>query len=189
MILRLLDVARDRTGAAMVEFAIVLPLLAIALLGILQFGIFFYEYVIVENAAEVGERQFLMSRVAPTTGPWTDTICAIEGSASKQVTCPANIASAALGLPVNESNITMSTGGPVSAGGTACTSDASCTSALNAAYSPDAANTAAAYTASVSVSYPCLTLLPVGWVKSNFCSVTASCPKGCLTSTYTSKVP
>ena len=60
MISRLLNVAKDQVGAAMVEFAIVLPLLLVVLLGIVQFAIFFYQYVIVENAAATGVRQFLM---------------------------------------------------------------------------------------------------------------------------------
>ena len=59
---RLLKIARDRDGASLVEFAIVLPLLTIVLLGVTQFGIFFYDYATLENAAVLGERNFLQQR-------------------------------------------------------------------------------------------------------------------------------
>ena len=158
MFSRLLEVARDRAGTAMVEFAIVLPLLAIALLGILQFGIFFYDYVQVENAAAIGERQFLASRL--TTTPYSSTTTAIQAATS---------------LPTNELTITMSVGG------TTCASDTACSTALANAYATTGAFSIA-QTASVTVSYPCLTLLPTSWVPESFC------PGGVQGSTYTQRV-
>jgi Flp pilus assembly protein TadG len=170
MISRLLDVARDRAGAAMVEFAIVLPLLAIVLLGILQFGIFFYDYVQVEDATAIGERQFLASRVLGQAGTTSPCPAAATPYSSTRTAIQQ-----ATNLPTSEITITLSVGG------TACTTDSGCCAALNTAYSTTGAY-ATAQTASVTVSYPCLTLLPVSWVPANFC------PGGLLTSTMTQRV-
>ena len=158
MFSRLLEVARDRAGAAMVEFAIVLPLLAIILLGIVQFGIFFYDYVQVENAAAIGLRQFLASRLVTISGqgPYSSAQSAIQAATS---------------LPTSGLTIT------VSVGGTTCASDAACSTALASALATTGAFSIA-QTASVSVSYPCLTLLPTSWVPESFC------PGGVQGSTY-----
>lgn len=152
MISRLLNLARDQAGMAMVEFAIVLPVLAAVLLGITQFGIIFYDYAIVENAAAVGERQFLMGRplnCPSTTGtPYSTAVSAIQTATG--------------GL--QSSQVTMA----LSVAGTACTTNASCSTALcNAYFATGAFSTA--QTASVTVSYPCLNLLPVSWAPNNFC--------------------
>lgn len=171
MISRLLNVAKDQVGAAMVEFAIVLPLLMIVLLGIVQFAIFFYQYVVVENAAAVGVRQFVASRplgcpstTNPPATPYTSAVSAIQGASG-------GLASA---------QVTMS----LSVAGTTCTSDSSCGTALCNAYETPLNSTSSNWSsllASVTVSYPCLTLLPVGWAPS-FCS------GGNLTATNTQRV-
>ena len=159
MFSRLLEVARDRAGTAMVEFAIVLPLLAIVLLGILQLGIMFYDWVQVENVAAIGLRQFLASRLTST--PYSSATTAIQASTN---------------LPTGQLTITMSVGG------TACNSDPACSTALKAA---NAITSTGVYLegqmASVTVSYPCLTLLPVSWVAK-------VCPGGVVLSTFTQRV-
>ena len=172
MLLRLLEVARDRAGTAMIEFAFVLPLLTIVLLGVLQFGIFFYDYVSVEYAAQLGERTFLANRPFPGESftPYTSTVTAIQDATS---------------LPSGDLTITTSvcTATPCtsSASFTPCTTDTSCGTALTNAYSGTTQGAA-----SVTVSYPCLTLLPVSWTpwigSQNFC------PGGILTSTITQRV-
>ena len=158
MFSRLLEVARDRAGAAMLEFAIVLPLLLIVLFGIVQFGIYFYQYVSVQYAAQIGERTFLANRplVNESYTPYASTVTAIQTATS---------------LQSNKLKTTLSVNG------TTCTSDASCGAALTTAYSAISPQTA-----SVEVSYPCLTLLSVGWIPGNFC------PGGVLTSTITQRV-
>ena len=159
MFSRLLEVARDRAGTAMIEFAFVLPLLVIVLFGVIQFGIYFYQYVSVQYAAQIGERTFLANR--PFSGesytPYTSTVTAIQTATSLQ-----------------SSNLTTT----LSVNGTTCTTDTSCGTALTTAYQA----LPAIQTASVEVSYPCLTLLSVGWIPGNFC------PGGVLTSTITQRV-
>ena len=75
MIRRLLEVARDCTGAAMLEFALVLPVLLLVVFGITQFGLIFYHYSLVTNAAEAGTRTLSISFQDPH--PYCDTVNAI----------------------------------------------------------------------------------------------------------------
>ena len=58
--------ARDERGQAMVEFALVLPILMALLLGIIQFGIVFNNYITLTDAARAGARKAAVSRL--TTG-------------------------------------------------------------------------------------------------------------------------
>ncbi len=149
----------------MVEFAIVLPLLLVVLVGIVQFAIFFYQYVIVENAAATGLRTFLMNK------PLFSTTC--TGSTPYSSTVSA-IQTATGGL--DWSSVTYS----MSANGSPCATDAACSTNLcNALLLAGPFSTA--QTASVTVSYPCLTLLPASWAPS-------FCPGGTLTATNTQNV-
>jgi Flp pilus assembly pilin Flp len=47
---------RDERGAELVEFALVLPLMLLTMLGILDFGLLFQRYHVVTNAAREGAR-------------------------------------------------------------------------------------------------------------------------------------
>jgi Flp pilus assembly protein TadG len=55
-------------GQAIVEFALVLPLLMALLLGIVQFGIVFNNYVTLTDAARVGARKASVSRFVGDNG-------------------------------------------------------------------------------------------------------------------------
>ena len=133
MIRRLLDLARDSAGAALVEFTIVLPLLFITVFGVTQFGVLLNNNIIVTDATEVGAQQFSISRGSTTT-PLTDTVSEIYAFAS-------NLCGAAP-LPTCASVLTVT----LSVNGTACATDSACTTALN---------TAQGQPAKVTVSYPC----------------------------------
>jgi len=54
---------KNQEGQAMTEFAIVLPLLVVLLLGIIQFGIVFNNYVTVTDAVRAGARKAAVSRL------------------------------------------------------------------------------------------------------------------------------
>lgn len=47
---------RSKKGQALVEFAIVLPLLLVILTGIIQFGLVYFQYFVVSNATREGTR-------------------------------------------------------------------------------------------------------------------------------------
>ena len=46
----------NQNGAALVEFAIVLPLLLILIFGIIEFGVMFYDKAMITNATREGAR-------------------------------------------------------------------------------------------------------------------------------------
>ncbi len=60
---------REQRGQTMVEFTIVLPILLLLLLGILQFGVVFNNYITLTDAVRAGARQASVGRsVADPTG-------------------------------------------------------------------------------------------------------------------------
>ena len=126
--------ARNSFGTVAVEFALIGPVLLLAMVGMLVFGVALNNWVILTNATQAGALQFMVSRSNPDNTPWTDTTNAIYNSAGNLI--PFVKASLTITLWVN---------------GTACASDAACLTALNA----NAGNPA-----SVQASYPCsLTVL------------------------------
>ncbi len=56
---------RNEKGQAMVEFAIVLPILLLLVFGIIQFGILFNHSLTVADAVRAGARQGAVSRTLP----------------------------------------------------------------------------------------------------------------------------
>jgi Flp pilus assembly protein TadG len=59
---------KDESGAAAVEFAIVLPVLLLLVFGIIEFGLLFNRYITVTHAAREGVR------VAALAGPTVDPL-------------------------------------------------------------------------------------------------------------------
>jgi Flp pilus assembly protein TadG len=59
-----LHIKGKEEGQAMVEFAIVLPILLILVFGIIQFGITFNHYLTLTDAVRAGARQAAVSRIA-----------------------------------------------------------------------------------------------------------------------------
>lgn len=53
---------RREQGQTLTEFALVLPLLALLLFGVIQFGIVFHQYVTLTDAVRAGGRQGAVSR-------------------------------------------------------------------------------------------------------------------------------
>ena len=56
---------QENDGQAMVEFALVLPILLLLVLGIMQFGIVLHDYLAITDAARIGVRQAAVSRLDP----------------------------------------------------------------------------------------------------------------------------
>lgn len=105
------DAARDRTGIAAVEFALVAPVLMLVLFGIIQFGLTLNNYLVLTDAVQAGARQFSISRASAT--PWTTATTAVTSAAPN----------------LTAANITIT----LRVNGTACASDAACQTALSAA--------------------------------------------------------
>jgi len=165
MPLRVFDVARDRSGSVLVETAFVLPMLLFVLMGVVQFGMFFFQFTAATDAAAAGARQFSLGRLDTTA--YQDTLQAIQNSSSN--------------LFPSETTITLCVGTSSAPGNpTACgCTDAStptCQSLLETAYlaGPASASVIPA-AASVTVQYQCTQLMPSSWI-----SIAGICP---LTST------
>ncbi len=58
---------KNRKGAAAVEFALVLPVLVLLLLGIIEFSIALYDKSVVTNASREGARAGIVFRDPPVT--------------------------------------------------------------------------------------------------------------------------
>jgi Flp pilus assembly protein TadG len=54
--------AREQRGQTAVEFALVAPLLIVLLLGIIQVGVAFHDYVTITDAARAGARKAVVAR-------------------------------------------------------------------------------------------------------------------------------
>ena len=103
--------ARCESGAAAVEFALVLPLLMILLHGIYVFGMTFSNYIVVTSSTQAAVLQLTISRGSNT--PLTDTKASVV----------------AIAQSLNPDNITITT----KVNGTACTTDGQCKTALASA--------------------------------------------------------
>lgn len=64
----------------MTEFALVLPVLALLLFGVIQFGILFNNYVTLTDGVRAGARKAAVSRQA--ADPQGDAIAAVKSSAA-----------------------------------------------------------------------------------------------------------
>jgi Flp pilus assembly protein TadG len=53
---------RNERGQTLTEFALVLPLIALLLFGVIQFGIVFHQYVTLTDAVRAGARQGAVGR-------------------------------------------------------------------------------------------------------------------------------
>ena len=71
---------RNEQGQAMTEFALVLPVLALLLFAVIQFGIVFNNYVTLTDATRAGARKAAVSRDDPNRG--ADVMAAVRSSAS-----------------------------------------------------------------------------------------------------------
>ena len=70
---------RDEDGQAITEFAIILPLLMVLLLGIIQFGIIFNNYITLTDATRAGARTAAVNRFLGDNG--ASAVTAVENSA------------------------------------------------------------------------------------------------------------
>jgi Flp pilus assembly protein TadG len=74
------ELLRDQKGQAMTEFAVALPVVALVLFAILQFGIAFNNYLTLTDAVRRGARVAAVSRQTGTGS--SDTVAAVKQAAS-----------------------------------------------------------------------------------------------------------
>ena len=70
---------RDEDGQAITEFAIILPVLMMLLLGIIQFGIIFNNYITLTDATRAGARTAAVNRFLGDDG--ASAVTAVENAA------------------------------------------------------------------------------------------------------------
>jgi Flp pilus assembly protein TadG len=71
---------RNEQGQTMTEFALVLPVLALILFAVIQFGIVFNNYVTLTDATRAGARKAAVSR--QVSDPVGNTVTAVRSSAT-----------------------------------------------------------------------------------------------------------
>jgi len=122
-------------GSALVEMAVVLPLLMLIVTGMISMGLVLTNYLMLSHATDVGARYLAVSR-GQTTNPCSDTVTAIQNAAP-------GLSKSQLSYTFVIGSGTFS-GGPTSFSGT---SSSSCSVAGVTDLSPGK-------TATVTVSYP-----------------------------------
>jgi Flp pilus assembly protein TadG len=78
---RVIPHLRSERGQALTEFALVLPLLAVLLFGIIQFGVVFNNYLTLTDAARAGARKAVVSRHLGPSGATDAATTAVKNSA------------------------------------------------------------------------------------------------------------
>jgi len=73
---------RHEKGQAMVEFAIIVPILLTVLLGIMQLGIVYNNWVTLTDAARAGARKGAVCRSGCSPSASSATVTAVKNSAS-----------------------------------------------------------------------------------------------------------
>ena len=117
---RFIDLARQRSGSAVIEFALLAPVLLLLMLGTFQFGLVLINYMTLTNATQTAARQFAVSRGSTTS--WSNAKSQLYGAAPNLV----------------QADVTIT----FSVNGGACTSDATCKTGLDAGQGTSAVLTA-----------------------------------------------
>lgn len=101
------------SGAAMVEFALVLPLLLVLVFGIMEFGAILYNQAVITNASREGARYAATYYINPANGTSSRPSCAeIQTFVATYVN--ANFLSFTSSTPFSTSNVSCPDGTPYS---------------------------------------------------------------------------
>ena len=76
---------RGQRGASLIEFAIILPVLLILLLGIIEFSLLLYNKAMITNASREGARLGIVYEIDPLTGDRAGSDIAACGDVGTQV--------------------------------------------------------------------------------------------------------
>ena len=104
---------KNKKGAAMVELAIILPILLVVLFGIIEFGFILYDKALITNASREGARAGIVFRANATNGNYEPfTVAQIQGFALTHLAngdnlIPPGIISSNLFVEVPDGNCTQ----------------------------------------------------------------------------------
>jgi Flp pilus assembly protein TadG len=95
---------RNEQGQTMTEFALVLPVLALLLFAVIQFGIVFNNYVTLTDATRAGARKAAVSR--QTADPVGTTVAAVQASAKDLSQSDLNVTVSSDWQPTDDVSVT-----------------------------------------------------------------------------------
>jgi Flp pilus assembly protein TadG len=98
----------DEDGQAITEFALILPILMAFLLGIIQFGIVFNNYVTITDAARAGARKAAVSRFLSDNGASAKVVAKNSAQGLDQSKLNVAVSSTNWNLPGSEVVVTTS---------------------------------------------------------------------------------
>ena len=101
------DVLRREDGQAITEFALILPVLVALLLGIIQFGIVFNNYLTITDAARAGARKAAVSRFIGDNGASAKTTAENSAQQLNQASLKVTVTSTNWNIPGSDVNVTV----------------------------------------------------------------------------------
>ena len=105
--MRRADVLRREDGQAITEFALILPVLVALLLGIIQFGIVFNNYLTITDAARAGARKAAVSRFIGDNGASAKTTAQNSAQQLDQTALKVTVSSTNWNVPGSDVNVTV----------------------------------------------------------------------------------
>lgn len=91
---------RDKRGQALVELALVLPLLIILLMGTMEFGRIFHSYLLITNASREGARAGITSQTDSEIITKVKDVAATLNLTDAQITITPNQSARTRGVPL-----------------------------------------------------------------------------------------
>jgi len=101
------DVLRREDGQAITEFALILPVLVALLLGIIQFGIVFNNYLTITDAARAGARKAAVSRFIGDNGASAKTTAQNSAQQLDQTALKVTVSSTNWNVPGSDVDVTV----------------------------------------------------------------------------------
>ena len=101
------DVLRREDGQAITEFELILPVLVALLLGIIQFGIVFNNYLTITDAARAGARKAAVSRFLGDNGAAAKTTAQNSAQQLNQTDLKVTVTSTNWNVPGSDVNVTV----------------------------------------------------------------------------------
>lgn len=94
------ELIRDKRGQALVELALVLPLLIILLMGTMEFGRIFHSYLLITNASREGARAGIISQTDSEIMSKVKDVAATLNLTDAQITITPNQSARTRGVPL-----------------------------------------------------------------------------------------
>ena len=98
---------RREDGQAITEFALILPILVALLLGIIQFGIVFNNYLTITDAARAGARKAAVSRFLGDNGAAAKVTAQNSAQELNQTDLKVTVTSTNWDVPGSDVNVTV----------------------------------------------------------------------------------